>query len=170
MKLGLNMEKLIKNIGILLIVVSIIFAFIIYSYTKNIIALNIELHKNCPLPEGVCPYKRSVPSETIFGATLSAVTALIGIYLFYSGKEIRLLTTNDVKKIKENLKDLKGDEKTVYELIKNSDGYILQSDLITKTGFSKVKVSRIIDKLELKNLVIRRRRGMSNVIILKEFE
>lgn len=160
----------VKNIGLLLIIISIIFAFIIYSYTKNIIALNIELHKNCPLPEGVCPYKRSMPPETVFGITLSAIIVLIGIYLFFTGKEMKILATKDIKKVKESLKSLEGDEKSVYELIKNSDGYILQSDLIAKTGFSKVKVSRIIDKLELKDLVIRRRRGMSNVIILKDFE
>lgn len=160
----------LKNIGILLIVISIIFSYIVYSYTKYIIALNVELHKNCPLPEGVCPYKKSMPPETVFGASMTAIIALIGIHLFLTSKRMKTLETKDVKKMKENLKNLDGDEKKVYELIMDADGYVLQSDLVTKTGFSKVKISRIIDKLELKGLVIRRRRGMSNVIILKEIE
>jgi uncharacterized membrane protein len=32
---------------------------------------------------------------------------------------------------------------------------------------TKVKVSRILDSLETKNLLERRRRGMSNVVVLK---
>ncbi|RLE76927.1 MAG: transcriptional regulator, partial [Thermoprotei archaeon] len=36
------------------------------------------------------------------------------------------------------------------------------------TGFSKAKVSRILDKLEAMGLVERKRRGMSNIVLLRK--
>ena len=39
--------------------------------------------------------------------------------------------------------------------------------LMGKTDFSKVKVTRLLDKLEAKNLIERRRRGMTNAVVLK---
>jgi uncharacterized membrane protein len=66
------------------------------------------------------------------------------------------------------LKSLQDDERKVYDLIVNAEGFMFQNDLIEKTGYSKVKVSRILDKLEMKGIVERRRRGMANIVVLKE--
>lgn len=61
---------------------------------------------------------------------------------------------------------LEGDEKTVFrEIIDNNE--ILQRELILKTGFSEPKVSRLLDKLERRGLVLRMRDGMGNRIMLK---
>ena len=38
------------------------------------------------------------------------------------------------------------------------------------TGFGKVKITRVIDRLEGKNLIERRRRGMTNVVVFKGSE
>jgi len=48
-----------------------------------------------------------------------------------------------------------------------SDGSIIQSDLVERTKFNKVKVTRILDRLEGMNLIERRRRGMTNIVMLK---
>lgn len=71
---------------------------------------------------------------------------------------------NEWKKIAISLKD---NTQKVYETILESDGIILQSELIEKTGFSKTKVTRCLDDLELKVLIERKRRGMSNIVLLK---
>jgi uncharacterized membrane protein len=42
-----------------------------------------------------------------------------------------------------------------------------QSDLIKETEFSKVKITRILDKMESKDVIDRKRRGMTNIIVLK---
>ncbi len=61
---------------------------------------------------------------------------------------------------------LEGDEKILFkEIIDNNE--ILQRELILKTGFSEPKVSRLLDKLERRGLILRRRDGMGNRIILK---
>lgn len=104
---------------------------------------------------------------------------LIGLYLIFFGKEEKIITKIktvkqqvEPKKItKENyqkiMANLEDDEKRVLEKIIEAEGTIFQSDLVDKTELTKVKVTRILDKLEGKGLIERKRRGMTNVVILK---
>ena len=48
-----------------------------------------------------------------------------------------------------------------------SQGAVFQGELVEKMGYSKVKVSRILDKLEGQNLIERRRRGLANMVLIK---
>ncbi|MBI2133392.1 MarR family transcriptional regulator [Candidatus Woesearchaeota archaeon] len=59
------------------------------------------------------------------------------------------------------------EEKRIFELMKHNSGSAYQSDLIRETGLSKVKITRVLDKLESKGLLERKRRGMTNIIVLK---
>ena len=61
---------------------------------------------------------------------------------------------------------LNGDERSLYQIIASSGGEILQKDLVERRVFSKAKVTRLLDKLEEKNLIVRERRGMTNKIKL----
>jgi uncharacterized membrane protein len=63
---------------------------------------------------------------------------------------------------------LEGDEKRIYQLIADSNGAIFQSEIVEKTGLSKVKVTRTLDKLESRLYIERRRRGLTNIIVLKD--
>ena len=54
----------------------------------------------------------------------------------------------------------------INQILENK-GSIYQSELVNKTGFNKVKVTRILDSLESQNLIERKRRGMTNIVILK---
>ena len=71
------------------------------------------------------------------------------------------------KKRKIDLSMLKPEEKKVMNLILK-EKTIFQADVSEKTKFSKVKVTRILDKLESKDYIERKRRGMTNIVILKE--
>lgn len=62
---------------------------------------------------------------------------------------------------------LDGDEKVLFQKIVDNDS-ILQRELILKTGFSEPKVSRLLDKVERRGLIIRQRDGMGNRIFLKK--
>ena len=44
---------------------------------------------------------------------------------------------------------------------------MFQSDLVEKSEFPKAKVSRILDKMEARGLLERKRRGMANAVVLK---
>lgn len=67
----------------------------------------------------------------------------------------------------KTINELNDDEKLILDKISESKGTIFQSDLVDKTKFTKVKITRILNRLEGKGLVERRRSGMTNVIILK---
>ena len=65
-------------------------------------------------------------------------------------------------------KSLGGDEAKVFDLIVQSKGTLYQHELVTKLELSKVQITRILDRLEGQGLIERRRRGMTNLIVLKQ--
>lgn len=67
----------------------------------------------------------------------------------------------------ETSKTLKDDEVRVYQAVLDAGGIMNQGDIVKQVGLSKTTVSRVLDLLERRDLVERRRRGMSNVILLK---
>jgi uncharacterized membrane protein len=78
-----------------------------------------------------------------------------------------------VKKIKEKKKklDLAGldkNEKEVIEILQEENGAIFQSSLMERLGIGKVGMTRLLDKLEAKQLIERKRRGMNNIVVLKQ--
>ena len=64
------------------------------------------------------------------------------------------------------LRLLDGDKRKLFNEIVEAGGEILQSELHTQTGFSKAKITRILDYLELKGLTVRKSYGMTNKIII----
>ncbi len=76
----------------------------------------------------------------------------------------RRITKENYRKV---MSDLGKHEKLVLERIMESKGTIFQPELVGKTELSEVEVTRIPDKLEGRELVERKRRGMTNVVILK---
>jgi hypothetical protein len=59
------------------------------------------------------------------------------------------------------------DERKIYKLIMDENGVIFQAQLVEKSNFSKGKVTLILDRLEARGLLERKRHGMSNVVMLK---
>ena len=59
------------------------------------------------------------------------------------------------------------DERRIVQIMANEGGTIFQSQLVEKTGYSKSKVSLVLDRLEARGMLERRRHGMSNVVVLK---
>ena len=116
-----------------------------------------------------CPAHKSNASWMIVSAFGVGFLILgIGMYMIFlfnmpeheqyeSGKEFKQV---DISKLSH-------DEKKVYENIKSKQGSAYQSDLIKETGFTKVKITRILDKLESAGILERKRRGMTNIIVLK---
>ncbi|MEM7816226.1 MAG: MarR family transcriptional regulator, partial [Candidatus Aenigmatarchaeota archaeon] len=130
---------------------------------------NQYIHSGCIHPEGeTCPMASNLPVQSYAGFTLDFLIAGFGIFLVYKSRQSKKFVLTKRENIEKTLKELDGDEKKIYELISNSDGVIFQSDIVEKTQFSKVKVTRILDRMEHRGLVERRRRGMSNIVLLKK--
>jgi len=58
------------------------------------------------------------------------------------------------------------DEQRLYELVIDQGGTAHQSYLISESGFSKSKVSLLLADMEARGLLEKRRKGMSNVVLL----
>jgi len=117
-----------------------------------------------------CEMYDSVNYQTYFALGIIGVIIIISLFLIFSKPNEKII----VRKIKEkkiekkiDLSGLRPEEKQIFNFVKEN-GAIFQADLIEKTGFGKAKMSRIIDKLEGRGLVERKRRGMTNVVVLKE--
>src|SRR3989338_9215052 len=89
----------------------------------------------------------------------------VGVYVAFFYKLFSKESKMEFKEL--DLSKLDEDEKKIYEIIKGKNGSAYQSDLIKETGFSKVKVTRILDKMETADIIERKRRGMTNIIVLK---
>ncbi len=58
------------------------------------------------------------------------------------------------------------DEKVLVSIIVAEGGSMFQSDLVERSGFSKGKVSLILDRLEARGVIKRARSGMTNLITI----
>ena len=164
-----------RIVGILIIGIAILIGFIIFSFNQ---AMTSIVNTSCSHGPS-CPMWGTIEFQTNVSIGIMAFIILIGVYLIFFGKEEKIITKIktfkpqvETKRIsKENyqkvISSLGNEEKLVFEKIIESQGTIFQSDLVEKTKFSKVRITRILDKLEGKNLIDRKRRGMTNVVVLK---
>lgn len=65
---------------------------------------------------------------------------------------------------------LQEDERAVYRRLLHEGGQVLQKDLRRMVAFSGPKMTRVLDRLERKGLVVRERHGMTNRVRLQESE
>lgn len=96
---------------------------------------------------------------------LELLVAFLGGVGFY-------LTLTKAEKVVEqkeyDITKLNSEEKKVFYFIKeNKDKGVYQSNIVEHFNFPKSKVSRILDKLEQVEIIERKRRGMTNIILLK---
>ncbi|HNZ88072.1 MAG TPA: MarR family transcriptional regulator [Methanofastidiosum sp.] len=159
-----------RVVGFLIIFVALLMGFIIYAFNR---AMTEIVNASCEHGSS-CPMWGTINFQTNVSIAIMSFVIIIGLYLIFFGKEEKKITEEEIRNIsikKENyeevLKTLTDEEKTVFESIIDSNGTIFQSDLTDKTNFNKVKVTRILDKLEGRGLIERRRRGMTNVVIIK---
>ncbi|MBI4182359.1 MAG: MarR family transcriptional regulator [Candidatus Aenigmarchaeota archaeon] len=169
-------------VGILMILVAAALAAVLLTGGFRIIGLNEELHKDCNLPEAVCPFKRELPTETWAGLGLSAALGVLGVVLIVRRVPVLAASATSAtappspaapspahsEERQQVVEGLDADEKAIYDLIARAQGLLFQHELVDRSGMHKVKVTRVLDKLEGKGLVERRRRGMGNMVVLRQ--
>lgn len=114
-----------------------------------------------------CEMYDSVKVQTYISLSIVAVIFIIGLVIMFTKPKEKII----VKKIKEakrkiDMAKLDRDEKKVMEILLKENA-IFQSALMEKLEIGKVKMTRLLDKLEAKQLIERKRRGMNNVVVLK---
>jgi hypothetical protein len=164
-----------KIVGLIIIGVSAVMGIMIYFFNRALISI---VGASC-VHGPACTMWGSIDFLTNVSIVVVALVAVIGLYLVFFGREQLIITKiktikKEVKAKEQTEKDFKEildtipeDEKNLLEIVINSKGTIFQSELVEKTGLPKTKVTRILDRLEGRGLIERRRRGMTNVVILK---
>ncbi len=159
-----------KNVGFLITGIAIIIGIIVLIFNlgmRKIVAQSCGHGTSCSM-------YGTITLQTWISLAIAALVLVIGLFLIYSKEEKEII----VKKVKQKVEvekkrkpidysKLTKEEKNIVKIVEEAEGTIFQSDLVEKSGFSKVKVSRILDKLEGRQLIERKRRGMTNVVVLK---
>jgi len=115
-----------------------------------------------------CSMYSTITTQTILALTILSVLIIIALVLIFTKPKEKII----VKKIKEkkkkiDLSKLDKDEKKVVKILEDESGAMFQSTLKEKLEVGKVKMTRLLDKLEAKQIVERKRRGMNNIVVLK---
>ena len=160
-----------KNVGYMLLGISFLIAIIIFMF-KNVLTSFVD--SSCPLAHGgdYCPMYDTISQQTYLALSIVGVLIVVSLVLIFSKPREKVIVKTRIieKKPEKKVIDVKGlnsEEKIILELIRENKT-IFQADLIEKTGFGKAKMTRIIDRLEGRGFAERKRRGMTNVVVLKE--
>ena len=154
---------------LLLLIVSAVF---FYNRTLNELAIG-----SCTDSSTDCPHEKVVETQNAVIAVLIAVIAVVAGWvayqLYWKKPEPQIVHIHSGKAAQKSPASreidksrLDDDEKKVFEILQEAKGSVFQSEIIKKTGYTKVKVSRILDRMEQMEIIERKRRGMSNLVVL----
>ena len=146
----------LRYVGIVIMALSVLMGILMYSLSSFLLS-SIDMAGSCS-SVGTCPHVTAL-NQSYIGYLFSIAMFLVGLYIFLKGRGMRAR--------KAMPKDLQPDERKVYDVISQAGGMIFQSEIVEKTEFPKTRVTRILDKLEAKDVLERRRRGMTNAVMLK---
>jgi len=157
-----------KNVGYLIVGIAIVIGIIVLIFNvglKNIVGQTCTMGPECTMFD-------TIAVQTWISLAIAGLVLVIGLFLIFSKEETKIITKTKRIHVEKRSKPidyskLDKDEKIIVKIIEDADGTIFQSDLVEKSEFSKVKVSRILDKLEGRQLIERKRRGMTNVVVLR---
>ncbi|MBT3262263.1 MarR family transcriptional regulator [Candidatus Woesearchaeota archaeon] len=152
-----------RQVGLLIVGIAVLLFFIVLSFNS---ALETIVNTTCDHGTS-CPMQVTLKTQEKISYGLMGLLLLFGSFMAFFMKEgdVRNTRLSHVKK-KKLISGLNEEEKKIVDLIQLKEGSIYQSDLIKESGMNKVKVSRILDRLEGKGLIDRKRRGMTNIVIL----
>lgn len=161
-----------KHVGFLIIGVSALVLIIVFSFNQ---ALENIVTQSCSHGTS-CPMYGTLAVQKIVSYALTIMLALVGIILAFFVKDKPTIINQTVEKAafpdseqqEKILESLNEDEKKVMQKVFTDKGSVYQSALVKDLEINKVKITRILDSLEGKGLVERKRRGMSNMVIFKQ--
>lgn len=153
-----------KNVGWLIIGISLAMATIVVIFNGALKSIVAETCSHGP----TCTMYSTVEVQTWLSLSVVAVIFIIGlVIMFTKPKEKIVVKTIKEKKKKLDLSNLDKDEKKVVNFLISEGKAVFQADLMEKLELGKVKTTRLLDKLEAKQIIERKRRGMNNLVVLK---
>lgn len=155
-----------KHVGFLIMGIAVLIGVIIFLFQG---ALTQIANSSCSMETQVCPMYKTIDTQTYLSLAIVGILIIIGLVLvFAKPKEKIIIKTIHEKKKKLNLDNLDKDERAVVDMLLKDNGAMFQSTLMEKLNIGKVGVTRLLDKLEAKQIIERKRRGMNNIVVLKD--
>lgn len=153
-----------KNIGWLIVGIS---AFIFVIIAIFYFGVNNIIGQTCSHGP-TCGMYTTLNLQTWISLSIAFLVLLIGLFFVFTKTPERIITKMVKNKKKQiNLDGLDKLEKEAVKIIQSENGAVFQSTLMEKLNIGKVGMTRLIDKLEAKQIVERKRRGMNNIVVLK---
>ncbi|MEK6850304.1 MAG: MarR family transcriptional regulator [Nanoarchaeota archaeon] len=157
-----------KNVGWLIIGIAAVVIAVIFIFNS---ALKDIVKSSCGLEHSlICPMNETIKQQTYLALAIVSILVIIGLVLILSKQKDRIIIRKIKEKVAEKIVDLSKlnkEEKNVFNIVKENRA-IFQAELIEKSGLGKAKITRILDRLEGQSLIERKRRGMNNVVVIKE--
>jgi uncharacterized membrane protein len=154
-----------KNVGLLIIGIAIVMAIMIFLF-NSILKDNLGL--TCSHGP-TCEMYTNLNVQTWISLSIVAIVFIIGFVIMFNKPKERIVIKNiKEKKKKLNLDGLDKNERKVIDLLLAENGTMFQASLMEKMEIGKVGMTRLLDKLEAKQLIERKRRGMNNVIVIRD--
>ncbi len=153
-----------KNVGLLIIGISIVMVIIVLlfnSVLRDSLGLSCSHGSSCRMYTGL-------NIQTGISLSITSIIFIIGLVIMFTKPKEKVV----IRKIKErkkrlNTEGLSKEEKDVIKFLQEENGAVFQKTLMEKFGIGKVKTTRMLDKLEAKQFIERKRRGMNNIVVLK---
>lgn len=149
------------------IVLAFIFLLLIISQTYSFMSPETQDDQASRPPPPKGEFFRGMPKESPFMLTFFIFGFIVSTFasmMMYSSihkdqkKQIKSAVLNEM---------LLPEEKLIIKLIEENGGKMTQSELVKKSNLSKLKVSRILKKLESSNIVKKYPHGLTNSIKLQ---
>ncbi len=153
-----------RNVGWLIIGISIVIGIIILIFNlglRNIVGQTCSHGPSCSMYD-------TISVQTWISMAIAGLILVIGLFLIFSKEETRIITkTIKERKKKIQVEGLDKDEKELVKILQEENGAIFQRTLMEKLGIGKVGITRLLDRLESKQIIERKRRGMNNIVVLR---
>jgi hypothetical protein len=152
-----------RNVGYLISGISVVIILIVILFNQGLKSIVTE---SCT-HGSTCPMYGTISVQTWLSIFIAVLILVIGLFFIFTKEEKEIV----IKKVKEpkkkiSLEGLDSREKEAVKIIQEKGG-IFQADLMETLGIGKVGITRLLDKLESKQIIERKRRGMSNFVVLK---
>lgn len=152
-----------KNVGFLIVGISLVIGFLILMFNNS---LRTIADQTCDMGPS-CTMYETISVQTWIAMGVAALMLVIGLFLIFAKEQERIVVRNK-KSRKIDLSNLDRDERKVVLFLQKENGAIFQSTLMEQMEIGKVGMTRLLDKLEAKQIIERKRRGMNNIVVLKK--
>jgi uncharacterized membrane protein len=153
-----------KTVGWIIIGIGLVVGIIVWIFNIGLKKIVGDTCTHGP----TCSMYDTISVQTWISIAIVVIILVIGIVImFLKPKEKIIVRTIKEKKRKKDYSLLDKKEKEVVDLIIKEGNAIFQADLMEKLQIGKVGITRLLDKLEAKQIIERKRRGMNNIVVLK---